>query len=224
MSKYLMAFSPDKQALADVGKQVRERLKADPSVYQVVEEKAEVYVAADFLDDFECSELMKLVDETARPSTLFEETFKEGYRTSYSGDLTPEASIAKMIDRRLSDLLGLDETWGERAQGQRYAPGQQYKEHWDWFDTNSSYWETEKKRGGQRAWTAMVYLNDVEKGGATEFRNLGIKIEPQKGAVLIWNNAHPDGTPNKNTIHAALPVEEGAKYVITKWFRTRAWV
>ncbi|MET4131553.1 hypothetical protein ABIE62_000665 [Porphyrobacter sp. MBR-155] len=54
------------------------------------------------------------------------------------------------------------------------------------------------------------------------FSALGIEITPQPGVLLIWNNALPDGCPNDATLHAGLPVERGAKYVITKWYRTCA--
>ncbi len=69
----------------------------------------------------------------------------------------------------------------------------------------------------------MAFLNDVEEGGQTIFPNLELQVPPQAGAVLAWNNAKPDGSPNPDTIHAALPVKAGVKYVITKWFRTRPW-
>ena len=69
----------------------------------------------------------------------------------------------------------------------------------------------------------MVYLNEVEAGGATEFRNLGISFDPQPGVLLLWNNATPEGAVNPEMLHAALQVENGVKYVITKWFRTREW-
>ena len=129
----------------------------------------------------------------------------------------------RMIERRLSDLIGIDSAWGESVQGQRYEAGQEYREHCDWFDVNAAYWRKEIPRGGQRSWTAMVFLNEVEAGGETEFRKLGIKIPPQPGALLLWNNATSQGYPNHETLHAALPVERGVKYVITKWFRTRTW-
>ena len=223
MSKYLKAFTPDKEALAELGTSVRERLDADPDVYCITKDLAELYVVGDFLSADECTKLMAMIDQTARPSTLFKETQRDDYRTSYSGDMDQGASMIRMLDRRLSDLLGIDDAWGERGQGQRYDPGQQYKEHCDFFHTELGYWKREKERGGQRSWTAMVYLNDVEEGGETEFPLLEMAITPKQGAVLIWNNAHPDGTPNKNTLHAALPVIKGRKYVVTKWFRTRIW-
>jgi prolyl 4-hydroxylase len=48
-------------------------------------------------------------------------------------------------------------------------------------------------------------------------------IPPQRGAILLWNNATPDGEPNDMTVHAGTPPAGGAKYVITKWYRTRPW-
>jgi prolyl 4-hydroxylase len=69
----------------------------------------------------------------------------------------------------------------------------------------------------------MAFLNDVEEGGETDFNRLGISIPPQQGALAMWNNARPDGTPNPDTMHAGSKVIRGTKYVITKWFRTRRW-
>ena len=68
----------------------------------------------------------------------------------------------------------------------------------------------------------MAHLNDMPEGGATSF-GVGASVQPQAGALLIWNNMLPDGTPNPDVRHAALPVVRGVKYVITKWFRTRPW-
>ncbi len=218
-----IASNPDREVLAQLGDQIRTRLAADPSVYRVPVEKAEIYAISDFISPDECSHLMKMIDRVAKPSALFDDVYIESYRTSFSGDVDTSDSFVKMIERRFSDLLGIDMAWGETIQGQRYLPGQEFREHCDWFDTNAAYWAGEAERGGQRSWTAMAYLNDVEKGGETEFPNLQIRIRPQSGVLLLWNNATLEGKPNIDTIHAALPVETGVKYVITKWFRTRVW-
>ncbi|PEQ13457.1 2OG-Fe(II) oxygenase [Novosphingobium sp. PC22D] len=214
---------PDRKALEKLGARVRERLARDPSVYRIPVEEAELFAVGDFLDDRECRAMIELIDCVAEPSQLYDETYIEAYRTSYSGDIPQDDSEVRMIERRLSDLLGIDISWGERVQGQRYAPGQQYREHCDFFDVNAAYWKDEKARGGQRSWTAMIYLSDVEEGGETAFPSLGISVSPQKGSLLVWNNASADGTPNMATMHAATPVVQGTKYVITKWFRTRPW-
>lgn len=215
--------NPDRKALAEVGKRVSARLAGDPGVYRVPVESGEIYAVAEFMSADECSRMMALIDAVARPSELFDDVHIDEYRTSWSGDVDSSDSFVRMIERRLSDLTGLDLAWSESVQGQRYQPGQEYRDHCDWFDTNADYWKKEVHRGGQRSWTAMVYLNAVEAGGATEFRNLGISFDPQPGVLLLWNNATPEGAVNPEMLHAALPVERGVKYVITKWFRTREW-
>jgi prolyl 4-hydroxylase len=214
---------PDQDALRRVGKQVRERLANDPGVYTIPTDKAELFAVGDFLSSAECERLCLMVDQTARPSSLHEIGYDSGFRTSYSGDLDPYDSFVKGIGRRIDDLLGLPSDVGEAIQGQRYLPGQQFKPHNDWFYTTEKYWQDERKRGGQRSWTTMAFLNDVEEGGETHFTQIGIKIEPKPGVLLIWNNALPDGSPNEDTMHAGTPVVKGAKYIITKWYRTRTW-
>ena len=67
----------------------------------------------------------------------------------------------------------------------------------------------------------MVYLNDVESGGETEFVRLKKTIKPKKGTAIIWNSLNKDGSDNHNTLHQAHPVRSGFKSIITKWFRTK---
>lgn len=214
--------TPDRKALAATGESVRTRLGSDPSIYRVPVEQAEIFAVADFLDARECAHMIALIDQVARPSELTRD-IEDDYRTSYSGDVDRTDPVVRAIERRLYDLIGIDASWGETIQGQRYHPGQQFKEHCDWFDTTQPYWKTEAALGGQRSWTGMVYLNTVEQGGVTEFTRIGVTIPPQAGVLLLWNNNRPDGTVNWDTMHAALPVEAGVKYVITKWFRARRW-
>jgi prolyl 4-hydroxylase len=102
--------------------------------------------------------------------------------------------------------------------------GQEYKVHGDYFPAGVHYWPLMQRTGGQRVWTTMIYLCDVEDGGETYFPRLGLKVPPRRGTLLIWNNMLTDGSPNGDTYHAALPVVRGRKYVMTRWFRERAWV
>jgi prolyl 4-hydroxylase len=214
---------PDRDALRRIGASVRKRLEADPQVYQVPTDKAEIYAIGDFLSPAECRKLMLMIDTVAQPSTLYDQDYSTGFRTSYSGNFDPYDSLVMSVSRRIDDLLGLPPRLGEAIQGQRYMPGQEFKPHNDWFYVDQPYWKTERKQGGQRSWTAMAFLNKPEKGGETHFTEVGVKIEPRPGVLLVWNNALPDGCPNEGTLHAGTPVIEGVKYVITKWYRTRKW-
>jgi len=212
---------PDQDALKRVGAKVRQRLEGDPQAYKIPTDMAEIYAIGDFLSADECTRLMRMIDAVARPSELHETAYVAKFRTSYSGNFDPHDPFVKAISRRIDDVLGLPGKVGENIQGQRYLPGQEFKPHNDWFYTDQEYWKLERKRGGQRCWTAMAFLNEVEEGGHTHFVEVGASIEPKPGVLLVWNNATPDGLPNEHTLHAGTPVIKGQKYVLTKWYRTR---
>ena len=59
----------------------------------------------------------------------------------------------------------------------------------------------------KRFFSFFWYLNDVEKGGETEFTNLGIKIEPKKGRLLTF-------PPLWMFPHTGNPVIKGEKYIL----------
>ena len=215
--------NPDQARLRRIGRKVRERLSALPEAYRLPTDQAEMYAVGDFFTPEECGRLMTMIDAVALPSRAYDATYESGYRTSYSGDVDPGDPFVRKLQRRLDDLLGIDPNYGETIQGQRYLPGQEFQAHCDWFPAGA-YWDMEMDRGGQRSITAMAYLNDVEEGGATAFPRLGLTIDPKPGALLIWNNADPEGRPNPWTIHAGRPVVRGVKYIITKWYRSRSWL
>ena len=57
----------------------------------------------------------------------------------------------------------------------------------------------------------MLYLNDIEEGGETEFLYQGVKLKPEAGKLVIFptNYMYP---------HRGNPIYEGAKYIITGWY------
>lgn len=212
---------PDRDALRRAGAAVRKRLEADPGIYKLPTDNAEIFAVGDFFSAAECARLIAMIDTVARPSQLHDVAYVEKFRTSYSGNFDPWDPFVMSVSRRIDDLLGVAPECGETIQGQRYLPGQEFKPHCDWFYPDQPYWPQERERGGQRSWTAMAFLNQVEEGGQTHFVNVGVSIEPKPGVLLVWNNARFDGTPNDDTLHAGTPVIRGVKYVLTKWYRTR---
>lgn len=214
--------SSDVLALRKVGETVRARLAADSGVYRIPVEGLEIFGVADFFSPAECKRLIAIVDSVARPSPTYKGTDATG-RTSYTGDVDPFDPFILMLQRRIDDLMGIDPALGETIQGQRYEAGQEFRAHYDHFLPSQHFWDAEQKRGGQRSWTAMAYLNAVNDGGTTDFPRVNLSIPPQAGALLIWNNMKPDGTPNPDALHAGTPVVQGTKYVLTKWYRARQW-
>ncbi len=206
------------------GLSVAQRLDALPGVTRAEMPTAQVYYHPDFLSVAQCDTLVAMIDAHRRPSTLLSDKAGTGFRTSESCDMNRQSPDIRPIDEGIAQLLGIDPAKGETMQGQRYAPGQQFRAHHDYFHEGESYWPAMKASGGQRTWTAMVYLNDVEEGGATWFPQAGIRVAPKRGLLLTWNNMNPDGSPNELTLHEGMPVVEGVKYIVTKWFREGDWI
>lgn len=210
-------------ARAAIGEAVRARLARNPMVARVPTAKAEMFLRHGFLSAQECDTMMARIDTDAVRSQLFSGTGNALYRTSSSCNFSPYDPLIARLSQRIDTLLGYEGNHGETLQGQRYEPGQEYKLHCDHFPGIAHYWPTMRETGGQRCWTAMVYLCDVAAGGETVFPRLDVMIPPRRGTLLIWNNMAADGRPNGETLHAARPVERGVKYVLTKWYRERPW-
>jgi prolyl 4-hydroxylase len=202
---------------------VLEALMAAEGVNKAPVAVLDIFVRRGFLSRSECSHLIRLINARRKPSSLFSKHPDPEFRTSETCNLEPGDAVVRTVDARLSDLLGIERKYGEYLQGQRYGKGQQYKPHHDYLDVNQPYWQSQRDVGGQRTWTAMVFLNVPEKGGETYFPTARLAIPPRTGSVVIWNNLNPDGTPNRASLHQGLPVILGEKFIITKWYREDPW-
>jgi prolyl 4-hydroxylase len=99
-------------------------------------------------------------------------------------------------------------TWGieEDFNIQRYKPSQAYHDfHCEKANIDSS----------KRHLVFMTYLNDVDKGGETEFYYQKLKIKPEKGLTLIWS---ADWT----FTHKGHTTLDEDKYIITGWFNFKS--
>lgn len=198
-------------------------LLAQPGVRRVPSPGIELFDRLGFLPAELCAALIALIDEDRRPSTIADPNGDEAFRTSETCDLAPTEPAVRELEARLLALHGIDPAHGEPVQGQRYAVGQEFKAHTDYFESGGQDFERFCSVAGQRTWTFMIYLNHVAAGGATRFKAIGKTIQPDPGKLVCWNNRRPDGSPNPATLHHGMKVRAGVKYVITKWYRERPW-
>jgi prolyl 4-hydroxylase len=183
----------------------------------------DLYIRQNFLTPYECGALIAMIDADRHPSGILSDHPDPEFRTSESCDLDRWNPFVEGIDARLCTMMGLKPRQGETLQGQRYAVGQRFKAHQDYFHETQPYWADERTRGGQRCWTAMIYLDEPAGGGETWFSAAGYKISPRSGMLLAWNNMDAAGRPNPQSLHESLPVTAGIKTIVTKWFRERFW-
>jgi len=207
----------------EIGRIVRDRLSHTVNVVKVPSPQLDLFVARNFLTEQECAKLIEMIDTDRQPSGVLGQEMDPEYRTSESCNLNPFDPFVRRIEEKIAKLMPIDPAHGETIQGQRYAVGQQFKPHHDFFYTDQPYWPEQERTGGQRTWTVMMFLNAPEAGGQTAFPEAGVKITPKTGNLLAWNNLTPTGHPNMYSLHTGMPVEAGVKYVITKWYRERPW-
>ena len=202
---------------------VLERLSNTAGVQKVPSARLDLFIFRRFLDADFCARLVAQIDADRRPSTLSDSDNDLTYRTSETSDFRKGDPLAADINARLCALMGLDPLHGEPLQGQRYAVGQEFKLHTDYFEPLGIDYQRYCSVAGQRTWTAMIYLNEPEAGGATRFKRINKIVTPEIGKLLMWNNLMPDGTGNGDTLHQGMKVRAGTKYILTKWFRERVW-
>ncbi len=185
--------------------------------------KLELLQMPEFLSPDHCDALMELIDRDRRPSTIADPNGDDYFRTSETCDLAVVDAAVAELEQMLSALCGIDPAFGEPIQGQRYAQGQEFKAHTDYFEPGGADFEKFCSVAGQRTWTFMVYLNEVAAGGATRFKSIGKTFQPERGKLLCWNNRKANGEVNPATLHHGMKVRKGTKYIITKWYREKEW-
>jgi len=205
------------------GESSAQHLLTFPRMQRVPSPRLELFIMRDFLSAEDCAALVARIDERRRPSTIADANGDDYFRTSETCDLDGEDPVVARLNALLATVSGIDPAYAEPLQGQRYEVGQEFKPHTDYFEPNGADYATYCSVAGQRTWTFMIYLNEVEAGGATRFKWLDKMVQPDRGKLLAWNNRKPDGTVNPASLHHGMKVRAGTKYVITRWYREQPW-
>jgi len=146
------------------------------------------------------------------------------HRTSQGAMLQKaETALIARIEARLAEIASWPIDHGEGMQVLRYEAGNEYRAHFDWFDPNLPGPRKHLEHGGQRLATFVIYLSDVEEGGGTSFPALGLEVYPKKCGAVFFANTNHHGTPDRQTLHAGMPVVKGVKFVANKWLRERKY-
>ena len=178
-------------------------------------------VLNDFLSGEECDALI----EQARPRLQRAKTVDsagkqqiDARRTSEGMFfITGETPLIRRIEQRIASMLSMPIEHGEGLQILHYLPGQQYEPHYDWFNPEQPGFAAITAKGGQRVASLVMYLNTPEAGGGTAFPEVGVTVTALRGAAVYF--AYDTG--DTASLHAGLPVQQGEKWIATKWLRER---
>ncbi|MGX9136117.1 2OG-Fe(II) oxygenase [Rummeliibacillus sp. JY-2-4R] len=173
-----------------------------------------VVVLGSVLDDEECDVLIQLAKGRLQRSKIGGTREVSEIRTSSGVFLTDiNNDILARVEKRVSAIMGIPIEHGEGLHILNYLPGQEYKEHFDYFAPTS------KAASNNRIATLVIYLNDVEEGGSTFFQKLNFSVSPQKGMAVYFEYFYNDQTLNELTLHGGAPVVKGEKWIATQWMR-----
>ncbi len=139
-------------------------------------------------------------------------------RVSLSTDeywFTPSLTrLVRAITQRLTPLVPRIAQRAEVWQATRYAAGGKFDYHHD-----AGHWR--EQRGGERAFTVLIYLDTPRRGGGTRFKELKLEVKAQAGRLVVWRNLDRNGQCDRSMRHASTPLAGGRKTVLVTWVRQR---
>ena len=167
----------------------------------------------------ECDALLARGGDAWRASTVVRDddgAASTSYRTSRTAWLDG-AAVPPGVAARARAVHELPDAHAEKWQLARYGAGDEYRLH---TDTVPAF--NDLAPGGRFA-TLLLYLDDVERGGATAFPEIGVAVTPERGTAIYFRNVREplagvfamDTHPGSR--HAGEPVDAGTKHIATRW-------
>lgn len=200
-----------------------------------------VFEIQQFLSDVEVEHLLSIARESdleessVSSGSASQRTNQKTTRTSTNSWIPRQKDVmTDAIYRRAADLLHMDESllrWrrateipefteskisvAEPLQLVHYEEGQQYTPHHDFVMPGMINLQP------SRFATILLYLNDDMEGGETSFplwvhgkdEPDTLKVKPEKGKAILFYNLLPDGNYDQLSMHAAMPVTKGEKWL-----------
>lgn len=170
-----------------------------------------------FFSPDECTHVIALSGPLLTPSVVVDSrTGKQSpnpIRTSFGAVLGPiqQDMVVHALNMRIAAATETRIDQGEPLVVLRYEPGQQYRVHHDCLPGEAN----------QRCRTVIAYLNDDYRGGETSFSAADLSVKGRKGDAISFLNTLPDGRADERSRHAGQPVQQGIKWVCTRWIRAR---
>lgn len=175
----------------------------------------------------ECEYIIGLGSRLLAPASVIDGSAGQGIESSLRTNSVAvfwpvqQDIVLHAIDLRLTRASGLAYANGEMMNVLMYKPGEEYRAHFDFFAPDIAF----NDRSGQRIRTLLVSLNDGYGGGETHFVNSNLSWKGAAGDALLFHNCDAaTGAPDRATLHAGLPVTSGQKWLLSKWFRQRAFL
>jgi hypothetical protein len=183
-----------------------------------------IWTAAKFTTPEVCDYLMEKAIGHLSPSMMF-----DGRKSRFNAtrtcsdfvfDMVSSGVILVLLRIKISLITGQAVPQMEPPQIFHYALGQEIKAHHDFLYDGEHAYGREGGYQGDRKATFLLYLNDDYEGGDLEFVYPKLKHRGKKGDGIFFASMK-DGKPDKESLHGALPITKGEKFILSQWIHDR---
>lgn len=167
-----------------------------------------------FLSEEECDEIISYCNErkSFKRSMVYNHADIKGKemknaniyskdRTSSNMELKGYRNIDELYNR-LCLAFGCSRNQLEPISCIRYEKNQQFKYHHDFI------------KGGDRIYTAVIYLNNDFNGGELRFPEINMTYKSNTGSCIVFRNIDENQNVIPESMHGSLPIRSGVKYAI----------
>jgi prolyl 4-hydroxylase len=196
--------------------------------FQLIASEINLYTVDDFINDFESTWLIERAKDIIERSSVVDKDTGDKkvseIRTGHAAQLHSRVEdwVLLNVEMKIAAYFNLPIENGEVTNILHYGINEEYKPHYDFFLAQDKGSAQALLDGGQRFKTVLIYLNDVEKGGETNFPRLQKKIIPKKNQLIVFNNTDNSYRPLPQSLHQGLPIIVGDKWLFSKWIRQNA--
>lgn len=182
-----------------------------------ISERPRIAVVKDVATPEMCDWLIARARPRLKPAQIYDD--KEGRHrsaTERTNSLCPFPGpdrdlILAILRARVADVTGLPVLAMESPHILHYSVGEEFRPHFDTPDNPNS------PEFRQRVLAFLISLNDDYLGGETVFPAINGRWKGRKGSALFFWNVEPDGSLDRRTLHAGLPVTRGEKWLLSQW-------
>lgn len=151
----------------------------------------------------EPSRTQRQVNENVRTGTMLQIAQSpdwEDVRNRIHGVLTAKITLYVDKYRSMAGMMKPERSYISAPLLERIDPGQGYNWHIDAGPAGTH----------KRILSSLIYLRDIEDGGATEFPYQQVAVKPKQGMLLLF-------PPFWTHLHRGAEVKSGVKYNITNY-------
>lgn len=200
---------------------------SSPSTPESLSDSPRVMAFRGLVDPLICRRLIELATDRQVAAEIYDLSSgtmrADPMRTNRRAPFSPVdiELLLQLLRMRIGKIIDTPVDTFEFPEVLHYCAGERYKPHVDYFHVAVPRFAEHVRIHGQRARTALVYLNDGYEGGETSFPKLGFGFRGAVGDALVFHNVDDSGAGDMRTLHEGSPPVSGEKWLLSQWIRDR---